>query len=206
MVERNGLEAAILKHAAKDKPIFGICGGYQMLCETLKDPHGVEHGGEMRGLGLLKADTSFEQHKTRTRVIGEFMNVDGIFKALNGKHFEGYEIHMGQTTFAENVGIRQNCPDENKSFSVLTENDGSKKSDGMCCGNVYGSYAHGIFDSDEVLFEIADALMSQKGLKYDRNSTFDSKAYKEQQYDILADALRSSLDMKYIYEVIEKGI
>jgi adenosylcobyric acid synthase len=48
--------------------------------------------------------------------------------------------------------------------------------------------------------------MSQKGLKYDRNLTFDSKAYKEKQYDLLADALRASLDMKYIYEVIQKGI
>jgi adenosylcobyric acid synthase len=48
--------------------------------------------------------------------------------------------------------------------------------------------------------------MSDKGLKYDRHSTFDSKAYKEQQYDLLADALRTSLDMKYIYEVINKGL
>ena len=190
-----GLEAAILKHAAKDKPIFGICGGYQMLCETLKDPYAVEHGGEMKGLGLLKATTTFEQQKIRTRITGKFNQVGGIFKGLSGKHFEGYEIHMGQTSSAEN-----------NSFSVLSQNDGSTKADGMCKGNIYGSYVHGVFDSDEVLFEIADALMKQKGLKYDINSTFDSKAYKEQQYDLLADALRKSLDMKYIYEVIEKGI
>jgi adenosylcobyric acid synthase len=213
-----GLEAAILKHAAKDKPIFGICGGFQMLCETLKDPYGVEQGGEMKGLGLLKATTNFEQQKTRTRVNGEFKNVDGIFKGLSGKHFEGYEIHMGQTTLTKSVNNKeeitlsesiystQSSQNENRVFSVLTENDGSVKADGMCSGNIYGSYVHGIFDSDEVLFELANALMNQKGLKYDRNSTFDSKAYKEQQYDLLADALRSSLDMKYIYEVLEKGI
>jgi len=193
-LRENGLEASILKHAAKNKPIFGICGGYQMLCENVRDPYGVEHGGEMKGLGLLNADTIFEQQKTRTRITGEFKNVNGIFKGLTGKHFEGYEIHMGQTT----------C--ESSPFSVLTGNDGSVKADGICSGNVYGSYVHGIFDSDEVLFEIANALMSQKGLKYNRNSTFDNKAYKERQYDLLADALRASLDMKYIYEVIEKGI
>lgn len=212
-----GLEAAILKHAARDKPIFGICGGYQMLCETLRDPYGVEHGGEMKGLGLIKAATSFEQQKTRTRITGEFKNVEGIFKGLTGKHFEGYEIHMGQTTLTEGAHVEQTilaesiytgskCQGENRPFSILTENNGIVKADGMCCGNVYGSYVHGIFDSDEVLFEIADALMRQKGLKYNRNSTFDSKAYKERQYDMLADALRSSLDMKYIYEVIERGI
>lgn len=194
-LRETGLEASILKHAAKDKPIFGICGGYQMLCETLKDPYEVEHGGEMKGLGLLKAATTFEKEKIRTRITGEFKKVGGIFKGLSGKHFEGYEIHMGQTSSTEG-----------HSFSLLTETDGSEKADGMCTGNIYGSYVHGVFDSDEVLYEIAAALMNQKGLKYNRNSAFDSKAYKEQQYDLLADALRSSLDMKYIYEVIEKGI
>ncbi len=194
-----GLEAAILKHTAKDKPIFGICGGYQMLCEKLRDPYCVEHGGEMKGLGLLKATTSFEQQKTRTRITGEFYNVGGIFKGLRGKHFEGYEIHMGQTTVLTNE-------DQHKTFSILTGNDGSTKPDGMCSGNIYGSYVHGIFDSEGVLYEIADALMSQKGLKFERNSVFDSKAHKEQQYDLLADFLRRSLDMEYIYKVIEKGV
>lgn len=207
-----GLEAAILKHAAKDKPIFGICGGYQMLCDTLRDPYNVEHGGEMKGLGLLKATTTFEQQKTRTRITGEFQNVKGIFNGLNGKHFEGYEIHMGQTGVTESVcteealRIEKGFPCKSSYFSVLTRNDGYVKTDGMCSGNIYGSYVHGIFDSDEVLFEIADALMGKKGLKYERLSTFDSKAYKEQQYDLLADALRKSLDMKYIYEVLDKGL
>lgn len=213
-LRETGLEASILKHAAKDKPVFGICGGYQMLCEKLKDPLGVEHGGEMRGLGLIKATTIFGQKKVRTRVTGEFQQVDGIFKGLRGKRFEGYEIHMGQTEFNDSVHIGSSYSwktiddkqNQSNQFTILTENDGKVKNDGVCCGNIYGSYVHGIFDSEEVLSEIVDALMRQKGLKYIRNSTFDIKAYKEQQYDLLADALRDSLDMKYIYEVIERGI
>ncbi len=208
-----GLETAILEYATKGKPIFGICGGYQMLCKKIKDPYEVEHGGEMEGLGLLQETTIFEQEKTRTRVTGEFQNVGGIFKGLSGKHFEGYEIHMGWTTLTEEISdpgegifIEQKTTYKSKPFSMLTQNDGSTKADGICSGNIYGTYVHGIFDSNEVLLEIAQALMNQKGLKYDINSTFDSKAYKEQQYDILADALRACLDMKYIYEVIEKGI
>lgn len=192
-LRETGLEASILKHNAKEKPIIGICGGYQMLCENLKDPFGVEYGGEMKGLGLIKATTVFEQQKVRTRVMGVFQKVEGIFKGLSGKCFEGYEIHMGQTDFTNG-------------FTILTENNGRTKVDGASSGNIYGSYVHGIFDSDEVLLEIADALMKEKGLKFDRNSIYDSKAYKEKQYDLLADALRASLDMKYIYEVIEKGI
>ena len=62
-MRQNGLEAAILKEAAKGKLIFGICGGYQMLGETLWDPDGVEAGGKIRGMGLLPMDTVFQERR-----------------------------------------------------------------------------------------------------------------------------------------------
>lgn len=96
-LRESGLEAEILKYASKGDPVFGICGGFQMLCKTLKDPHNVEGGGEIKGLGLIDADTIFEREKTRTRVTGTFLNSGGIFAALNSISFEGYEIHMGIT-------------------------------------------------------------------------------------------------------------
>lgn len=58
-MRQNGLEAAVLKAAASGKLIFGICGGYQMLGESLSDPEGVEGGGTMKGMGLLPMDTVF---------------------------------------------------------------------------------------------------------------------------------------------------
>lgn len=208
-MRENGLETAILEHVSAGKPVFGVCGGYQMLCETLSDPYGVEHGGEIKGLGLLKAATVFEQQKTRTRVTGTFERVGGIFKGLSGKHFEGYEIHMGQTypidkTKAPDVGSRRD--NDAASLAFLTQNNSSKKPDGMHIGNIYGTYVHGIFDNEEVLHEIAEALMSEKGLSYTRNPLLKIKEYRETQYDMLADALRQALDMKYIYRVIQEGI
>ncbi|EPR09337.1 cobyric acid synthase [Ruminiclostridium papyrosolvens] len=198
-MRENGLEACILKHAAENKPVFGVCGGYQMLCETLKDPYGVEHGGEMKGMGLLKSGTVFEKEKTRTRVTGAFSKVGGIFKGLSGKIFEGYEIHMGYTASeAGNEG--------GSSLSNLTEINGNEKPDGMQNGNIYGTYVHGVFDSEEILSEIAAALMKEKGLEYEKHTSFNLKEYKEKQYDLLADALRESLDLEYIYKVIEEGI
>ncbi len=198
-MRENGLEVCIQKHAAKNKPVFGICGGYQMLCENLSDPYGVEYGGEMKGMGLLKSGTVFEKEKTRTRVTGIFGNVEGIFKGLSGKTFEGYEIHMGYTASeAGNEG--------NSSLSNLTEINGNEKPDGMQNGNIYGTYVHGVFDSDEILSEIAVALMKEKGLEYEKHTSFNFKEYKEKQYDLLAEALRESLDMEYVYKVIEEGI
>jgi cobyric acid synthase CobQ len=200
-LRETGFEAAILKHAAKNKPVFGICGGYQMLCDKLSDPYEVEHGGQMKGMGLIRAETVFEKQKVQTRVTGKFQNVDGIFRGLAEKQFEGYEIHMGKTVFAPDQKVTNTS-----TFSVLTDNNGTVKQDGVSNGNIYGSYVHGIFDSDEVLNAICSALMTQKGIKYEKNPVYDIKTYKEQQYDKLADALRKSLDMKYIYDVLEKGI
>lgn len=65
-MRQNGLEAAILKQAGSGKVVFGICGGYQMLGETLSDPLGLETSGTVRGMGLLPIDTVFMEEKTRT--------------------------------------------------------------------------------------------------------------------------------------------
>ncbi|HHW30120.1 MAG TPA: cobyric acid synthase [Clostridiaceae bacterium] len=192
-LRKNGIETQILKYASSGNPVFGICGGYQMLCKSIKDPYGVEGGGEIEGLGLIDAHTVFEKEKTRTRVRGTFKYAGGIFSELNGKSFEGYEIHMGITK-ADGF------------LSMLKCMDGSEKTDGLCQGNVYGTYVHGIFDSEEVLKTIIKALYNKKGLKYNEILSYDAKTHKEREYDKLADELRKSLDIKYIYKVIEEGI
>ena len=83
-MRENGLEAAVLKAAAAGCIVFGICGGFQMLGDTLSDPYHVEAGGKIRGMGLLPMDTVFASKKTRTRVTGEFLPMTGIFAALSG--------------------------------------------------------------------------------------------------------------------------
>ncbi len=133
-LRQSGLEAAILKHVAEGKVVFGICGGYQMLGERICDPSGVESGGEIRGLGLLPMETVFEQEKTRTRISGTFLETGGILRALSGQPFEGYEIHMGTSAWKEGA-------------TPLIQIDG--KAAGTCHGNIYGSYVHGIFDRSE---------------------------------------------------------
>ena len=96
-MRQNGLEAAVLKKAAEGKVIFGVCGGYQMLGESLSDPDHVEAGGEIKGMGLLPMHTIFRDSKTRTRVQGRFPQVKGILHTLTGTELEGYEIHMGES-------------------------------------------------------------------------------------------------------------
>lgn len=196
-IRSNGIEMKILRHAAKNKPVIGICGGYQMLGERLTDPYGTEHMGSVRGMGLLPVETVFEHEKTRTRVKGTVYGAQGIFSSLNGASFEGYEIHMG----------RSEITDVSRPFSELYDSvSGMKKSDGICRGNVYGTYVHGIFDSRDIINNIVSALLKEKGLEGAEISAPDMRVYKEEQYNKLADAVRKNIDMEKIYQILEEGV
>lgn len=186
-IRENGMAGQIQKLAAAGTPIFGICGGYQLLGTEISDPLNTEGGGKTRGLGLLPVKTVFSKNKTRTRVGGVFDNIGGIFSCLKGQSFEGYEIHMGETH-----------------GDMLRLENG--RSDGACCGNIYGCYIHGIFDKQGVSQKIAEALARKKGADIKNIHTFNMKEYKNKQYDILAAAVRENLDMEQIYKILKEGV
>ncbi len=196
-LRQSGLEGAILKLAGNGRIIMGICGGYQMLGKSLSDPEGVEAGGSMRGMGLLQMDTVFSAQKTRTQVEGVFSHVGGFLESLQGVHFTGYEIHMGEPVFSGNThGMNQ----------VTDQVTGTEKRDGACEGNVYGTYVHGIFDREEVAKGIVSAIGRAKGLDVSEIQAVDFSAFKESQYDLLAEGLRRHMDMEKIYRILEEGI
>ena len=197
-LRQSGLEAAILKAADAGTLIFGVCGGYQMLGETLSDPDGVEAGGTMKGMGLLPMDTVFADGKTRTRVSGIFGQVEGELSQLSGVELEGYEIHMGVTTLHEGASPLTTIRDHAKT----TE----EKQDGAYTSRVYGTYVHGVFDKEGVAEAVIRALGKKKGIDTSEMKGVDFQTFKETQYDILAAALREHLDMKAIYEILEAGV
>ncbi|MCC8067524.1 MAG: cobyric acid synthase CobQ, partial [Clostridiales bacterium] len=193
-MRQNGLEAAILKAQQSGTVIFGICGGYQMLGRSITDAEGVEEGGTIRGMGLLDMDTVFASEKARTRVSGKFLAVDGILSNLTGIPFSGYEIHMGRSKSA-NPDIQP--------FTIIEDSvTGDQKREGAWMGNVYGTYVHGIFDREEVATAIVRALASAKGIAEEMGAVMDFAAFKETQYDLLADGLRTHLDMEKIYGIL----
>ena len=123
-MRENGLEALILKEAAKGKLIFGICGGYQMMGETLSDPHGVEAGGTIKGMGLLPMDTVFAGKRPEPEWKA-LEPLTGAFAKLSDTALEGYEIHMGETALKGDAK-----PSTNISDSVT----GERKADGAYLG------------------------------------------------------------------------
>ena len=151
-------------------------------------------GGTMRGMGLLPVSTVFTPEKTRTRVNGCFGNVGGVFSALSGQPFEGYEIHMGVT---ENTAAIS---------EILDSVSGESRPDGCQNGNVYGSYVHGILDRDEVAGAIIQSLAMKKGIDPSEIGKVSGEEHKQQQYDLLADTLRKSMDMDLVYRIFEEGL
>ena len=189
-LRQRGLEAAIRRLSAEGTPVVGVCGGYQMLGRTLDDPHAVEHGGTLRGMELLPDATVFETEKTRTRTRGAVGALSGFFAPLSGATFEGYEIHMGRT---ETSAAR---------FARL---EGGRP-DGTAAGAVLGSYVHGLFDEGTLAERLVALLRARRGLGGADAPRMSFAEYKQSQYDKLADALRASLDMKKIYQILEDGV
>lgn len=189
----HGLEARIQRMHGTGTPVLGICGGYQMMGRTLSDPDGVEGGGTLAGIGLLPTETIFRAVKTTTQANGQVLKPEGIFAALAGVQTTGYEIHMGETVLQEGA----------QAFQTLKRGD-KTVADGCVSGNACGTYLHGILDTPEVLEPLVSALMEQKGLDASAIAAFDPIAYKEEQYDKLAELVRGALDMPALYRILEE--
>ena len=177
-----GFAEEILALYGSGTAILGVCGGYQMLGRSLSDPENAESGGTAEGLGLVPCETVFTGKKTRTR--RQAVCDAGPFA---GARLEGYEIHMGRTRSAA-------AP-----FCIME--DGTE--DGAVAENVFGTYLHGLFDSGELVERVAGWLAERKGIRIPEQKTENRAAYRNRQYDLLADTVRSSLDMKTIEQAME---
>ena len=181
-LRESGLAAEIVARAA-DTPVLGICGGYQMLGETLSDPDGVERRGDLPGLGLLSCRTVFTAKKTRKRR-------QAVAAApFAGAALEGYEIHMGET-------------DTGDAAPFCHLSDGT--AEGAVRGHVFGTYLHGLFDTGALTVRLAEYLARRKGTELEPVTPEPRAAWRQKQYDLLAETVRESLDLEAIYRAMEE--
>ena len=167
-----------------------------MLGERLSDPDGAEEGGELRGMGLLPTQTIFRPQKTRTQAVGLTGDLPGFFSCLSSLSLTGYEIHMGKTSYTAPVSP----------FCTLTPLGEEPKEDGAVVGNVCGTYLHGLFD-EGAAHTLARALAAKKGITVEEDEPQRSlTAFKEEQYNLLADGVRQNLDMDAIYRILERNV
>ena len=185
-MRQNGMEAAVKKRVG-EIPLFGICGGYQMLGEMVEDPDGVEEGGALRGMELLPVKTELKKQKKRCQVEGKIGTLPGIFSELSGCSYQGYEIHMGSTH------IEGEASEEWKAPVYGTRQ------------NVYGSYIHGLFDQGYTAEAVVRALAKKKGLSLTEGKIQDYRRFKKTQYDKLSDAMRMYFHMEEIYGMLREA-
>ncbi len=202
-LREKGFSGIMHRLAGKGVLIFGICGGFQILGKSISDPYGVEsdEGSVAEGLGLLPVKTVLTRNKIRTRVKGYIKNVEGEYSFLGGKKIEGYEIHVGETFSAC-------CGDiDSDFFTELDDQNNLHKKEGCtfaACGkNIFGTYVHGFFDSVELATSLVNHFAEKKGLE----KIYLSKSIKEiknEQYNLLADVVRSNINMDYVYSMLRK--
>ena len=201
-MRQNGFEAAI-KKAAETTPVFGICGGYQMLGMSIADPDNVEEGGAIRGMELLPVETILQKSKMRCQTEGLVDKVEGIFHGISGCEFQGYEIHMGETRYAKRCSedkteiVSKDAESRSRVRKNVIQSD--------IYENVYGSYVHGIFDQAKIADAILHALAKKKGVALEEGEMLDYQAFKEKEYDKLADTLREYLHMEEIYGMLREA-
>ena len=200
-MRQNGLEAAI-KQRSEEVPVFGICGGYQMLGVEIRDPAGVEEGGNIRGMELLPVLTVLQKEKKHCQTKGNINMLPGILYPISACAFEGYEIHMGETTWIKEGKEKEleYEPEQKKSGQTACEVVVTGKNP-----NVYGSYIHGLFDTGNIADRIVQALAEKKGVTIKEGMSEDYHAFKERQYDQLADTLREYLNMEEIYGMLREA-
>ena len=187
-LRRNGCAQAIIKAHREGASVLGICGGYQMMGIEVCDPDHVEGDIErLPGLGLLPTTTTMSGEKITRQVSAQLHIQSSIF---NIQSLNGYEIHMGET---HPFGDAQASP-------LLHLSDG--REDGYLVSNkCMGTYVHGILDNaafvDFLLEPFAEKLSEV-------SKPFDYQAFKEEQYNKLADHVRQYVDMDKLYQILTK--
>jgi adenosylcobyric acid synthase len=200
----SGFADAIIARSRRREPLVGICGGCQMLGETIADPEAIE--SPMRnvpGLNLLPISTHFGREK-RTAQVRARVATPSLLSgttAIEGD-ISGYEIHMGR--IERRVGaaapfriVARNTVTQN----AVTQNpvtddalDGAISADGV----VVGTMLHGIFENDVLRSALIRTLRQRKGIDAPDGPPIPTR---EAEYDRLAATVRANIDWKMIERI-----
>jgi len=175
---------SIQRFVASGGHVLGICGGYQMMGQTVYDPEGLEgRPGQTQGLALLPVETVLQAPKTTTLTRFRWEATEGL----------GYEIHMGRTRRTDadaplvEVLTRNGAPDPDK--------DGCRSAG----GRTMGTYLHGFFDTPGIIRQWLDTI----GLDHLKVGSRQGPKARQEAYDALADHMETYLDMAAIAALIE---
>lgn len=187
-LRENGLAEAVTAAYRRGAFVVGVCGGFQMLGQTVRDPQGLDGaGGDAPGLGLLPVDTDFLPEKTVMRVRGRTVH-DGV-------PLQGYEIHLGRT-------VRR----AGRAFALLEADEGGLYEDGACdtSGRMFGTYLHGLFDSPHFRRRFLNCVREAFRLPGATVSGETAREKRERSYRLLSETIQTSVQTEFLLELIRQ--
>ena len=191
-LDRTGWSDVLQYVRSQGRPILGICGGYQMLGQVVRDPGALEsHRSEVLGLGWVPVETTLVSPK-RTEW------VEGCLAAPWASiHIKGYEIHMGRT-----IPVGATAP----LAAVRAAGEMDWRSDGVVLDEmaVVGTYLHGIFDNQGFRELWLNQVRERAGVGPEQ-STMSVAALRDRAYDRLAAAVRGHLRLDRLYTAMSLG-
>ncbi|TVO91984.1 cobyric acid synthase CobQ [Shewanella algae] len=218
-IRQQGWDKGIARHLRYGGKLIGICGGFQMLGQSIADPLGLEDlPGTSQGLGYLPLTTELQVEK-------QLLNVSGTLRlGQSSASVSGYEIHCGVSRI----------PDQCTQPLLLNEHDGdancasatepakitkpakttvpsqiagptqftAPRSEGLLSedNQILGSYLHGLFDSPEA----CELLLAWAGVTAPQGHAVDINQQRQQQLDRLADVLEQHLDFNKIINIFKE--
>lgn len=173
-------------------PIFGICGGYQMLGTVVLDKLGVEGNiTQEEGLGFLDIKTRFNEVKITKQTKAEILcNLKDI-KSIEKNIINGYEIHNGISKIGK------------KAVPFIRDTDGVII--GVCNEEktIAGTYLHGIFDSEDFINAFVRGLKTSNNISISEDELLEKVyEYKDREYDRLAKIFEENIDINKIEEIL----
>jgi adenosylcobyric acid synthase len=190
----------IAKHLRYGGKVLGICGGYQMLGQTIHDPTGIEGTmGSSNGLGYLPISTTLQIEKQLTLSKGRLILQADVHNNDIEVLISGYQIHVGHTERETGFNAFALLDDGQLGKGQLDDKQLEKGQLEGCVSadnQVAGSYLHGMFDSPEALQQI----IAWAGVNTDEVDSYVS--HQEYELDRLADACMTHLDWQKIHTFI----
>ena len=199
-LRQTGLASSIVELARQGTHVVGICGGYQMLGQTLHDPEQIESRViEMLGLGLLPTVTVFAPHKETHQVRG-VIHDDRHCPGARSQVVEGYEIHVGRTSGGQPWLELMRHDDEKSAV-----HDGATSDD----GRVWGCYLHGLFNNDGFRRHWLNSLAQHFGSEAPHHEQYDdadeTHGFPERldaSLNRLADHVEAALDTERLEQIV----
>jgi adenosylcobyric acid synthase len=190
-MRERGMDRVVLEHACTGLAV-GICGGMQMLGESVSDEEGVEHIGLVDGLGLLPIRTTMQAQKVTTQAHGTIVTARLFGQKIAPIPLSGYEIHIGETAYLDHA--KPFAEISRGAASTTQHDDGCTVAD----GRIFGTYLHGLFDQDSFRHVFLNAARSFYRLTPAMRLNA-WKAMREASFNRLAAEVEQALDMEKIF-------